>query len=98
MLVESINRVKRSGKSKNGNDYTIDVTEVVVKVPYDNADGFGSKFITYPYGKSDNFEKLQTLRGKLPIELDIELGSELNQYSQPVTVVNDIKLPTVKTA
>lgn len=93
MLVESINRVKRSGKSQKGNDYNIDVTEIVVKVPYDNLDGFGSKFINYPYGKSENFEKLQSLRGKLPLELDIELGTELNQYDQPVTVVIDIKLP-----
>lgn len=93
MLVESINRVKRSGTSKKGNEYNIDVTEIVVKVSYDNVDGFGSKFITYPYGKSENFEKLQSLRGKLPLELDLELGTELNQYDQPVTVVIDIKLP-----
>lgn len=93
MQVKSIDRVNRSGTSKTGNPYTIDQTTVTVEISYDNHDGFGFKSMTYQYGDSQNFEKLTALRGRLPMELEIELGTELNQYGSPVTVVNSISVP-----
>lgn len=93
MQVKAIERVNRSGTSKQGNPYTIDQTNITVEVPFDNHDGFGFKSMTYQYGDSTNFEKLVALRGRLPMELEVELGTELNQYGSPVTVVNAISVP-----
>lgn len=95
MKVTSVDRVNRSGTSKSGNPYTIDQTNITVEVPFDNHDGFGFKSMTYQYGNSQNFEKLTPLRGRLPIELEVELGTELNSYGSPVTVVNSINVPKV---
>lgn len=97
-IVRNINRVNRSGTSKSGNPYHIDQTNVVIDVPFDNEDGFGSKEMSYQYGTSANFAKLEVLRGKLPCQVDIELGTELNQYDQPVTVVTDVKLQSAQAA
>ena len=98
MLVNRISRTNQSGVSKKtGNPYHIDNTTVAVVIPFENADGFGAKEMEYQYGTSANFLTLDKLRGKLPCELEVELGTELNQYGNPVTVVNSISLPTVAT-
>lgn len=92
MLVNRINRTNVSGTSKKtGNPYTINNTEVTVTIPFDIPDGFGGKEMTYPFGDSANFLQLEKFRGKLPCELDVELGTELNQYGNPVTVVKSVK-------
>lgn len=96
VLIKRIERVNRSGTSKAGNPYTIDQTNVVCDVPFDSPDGFGFKEISYQYGSHTNFLGLESLRGSLPVELDIELGTELNQYGTPVTVVKSVKVPNVK--
>lgn len=93
-IIKRIERVNRSGTSKAGNPYTIDQTNIVVDVPFDTADGFGSKEMVYQYGDHTNMTKLETLRGKLPAEVDIELGTAFDNYDNPKTVVVDIKLPS----
>lgn len=90
MKVVAISRVNKSGISQKGSPYNIDRTDVTVEVPYSTPEGFGFKYTTYRYGKSDNFTKLEQYRSKLPVELDIELGVELNQYEMPETVIVNI--------
>lgn len=94
-IIKRIERVNRSGTSKAGNAYSIDQTNIVVDVPYETADGFGSKEMVYQYGDHTNMTKLEPLRGRLPCEVDIELGTELDQYDNPKTVVVDVKLPPI---
>lgn len=91
MLVNRIERTNVSGVSKKtGNPYTINNTIITITIPFESADGFGCKEMNYEYGDSSNFLTLEKLRGKLPAELDVELGTELNQYGNPVTVVKSI--------
>lgn len=95
MKVIRVDRVNRSGTSKTGNAYHIDQTEITVQVPYSSGDGFGFKEMTYQYGDSSNFSKIDILRDRLPIECDVELGVSLNSYGSTQTIVTDIKLPPV---
>lgn len=90
VIVKRIERLNRTGTSKSGNAYTLDRTTVVADVPFSSTDGFGAKEMEYQYGDHTNFLDLEKYRGKLPLELDIELGTELNQYDQPVTVIKSI--------
>lgn len=91
MLVNRIERTNVAGVSKKtGNPYSINNTQVTVTIPFDIADGFGGKEMTYDFGDSNNFLTLEKFRGKLPCELDVELGTELNQYGNPITVVKEI--------
>ena len=90
MTVIRVERVERSGTSKAGNPYNIDQTNIVVQVPY------GFKEQSFKYGKASQFAKLDTLRDRLPVELEFDLGIEINDYGQPVTVIKDLKLPTIK--
>lgn len=93
VIVKRIERVNRSGTSKAGNAYTINQTNLVCDVPFSSVDGFGSKEMVYQYGDHSKFSDLETLRGKLPYELDIELGTQLDNYDNPKTVVTSVKLP-----
>lgn len=98
MIVRRIESINREGVSrKTGEPYHIDVTQVTVDVPFNTPQGFGLKEITYPYGDAANFDRkgLSRLAGQLPIELDVDLGVDMNNYDSPVTIVNDIKLPPV---
>ena len=95
MKVIRVDRVNRSGTSKTGNPYHIDQTEITVQVPYSSGDGFGFKEMTYQYGDSSNFAKVENLRDRLPVDCDIELGVALNSYGSTQTIVTDIKLPQV---
>lgn len=90
VTVLSIERVNISGTSKKGNPYHIDETRLMVSVPFDNDDGFGIKTIDYVYGNSSNFDKLQSLRGKLPLDMDITLIPSINQYGAPISVISDL--------
>lgn len=91
MIVNRIERTNRQGTSKSGNPYHIDNTMVTVVIPFENSDGFGVKEMSYEFGTSQNFSTLDFCRGKLPMELDVELGTQLNQYGNPVTVITSIK-------
>lgn len=96
MTVIRVERVERSGTSKAGNPYHIDQTNVVVQVPYAEADGYGFKEQSFRYGKASKFAGLEVLRNQLPLELEMELSVEVNDYGQPVTVIKDLKLPVIK--
>lgn len=93
MKVIRVDRVNRSGTSKQGNAYHIDQTEITVQVPYSSADGFGFKEMTYQFGDSSNFAAVEQLRDRLPLDCDIELGVSLNSYGSAQTVVTDFKVP-----
>lgn len=92
MQIIRIERIQRSGTSKAGNPYHIDQTQITIAVPLSTPDGFGVKEMTYQYGDSSNFTRLEALRDRLPAIVDMELGVELNQYGSTVTVVKDLKL------
>ena len=98
MKVIRIDSVNRSGFSKTGNPYHIDQTEITVQVPYSSGDGFGFKEMTYQFGDSSNFAKVENLRDRLPVDCDIELGVALNSYGSTQTIVTDIKLPQLSQA
>lgn len=87
MKVVAINRVNRSGTSKSGMPYHIDQTNITVEVPFSSPEGFGFKHTVYPYGESKNFDKLEQYRSKLPLEMEIELGVEINKYESPITTI-----------
>lgn len=93
VIVKRIERVNRSGTSKAGNPYSIDRTNLVIDVAYDGDDGFGSKEMVYQYGSHSKFLELESLRGKLPCSVDIELGTKFDDYDNPVTVVTSLSLP-----
>lgn len=95
MTVIAITQTNIQGTSKKGQPYHIDQTSLTVAVPFDTDDGFGVKVTDYTVGRSSEFVKYAPLRGRLPVELDITLGVDVNQYGQPVTVVTDVKLPSV---
>lgn len=93
MTVIAITKTNIQGTSKKGQPYHIDQTRLTVSVPFDSEDGFGVKVTDYTVGSSSDFVKYAPLRGKLPLEMDITLGVEVNQYGQAVTVVTDVQLP-----
>ncbi|SJN27187.1 hypothetical protein [Psychrobacter sp. JB385] len=93
-IVSRIERVKKEGKAKEtGNPYSLDFTNITVLVPVSDTDQYGSKETTYQYGSADNFAKLDALRGKLPCEVEMDLGIEMDKYGNPKTVFTDVKLP-----
>lgn len=92
VMIKAITRADIQGTSKKGNPYHIDETRISVELPFNDDNGFGVKLQEYAIGKSKEFAKYEQLRGKLPVEADIELGIELNQYGQAVTVVQDLKI------
>lgn len=96
MTVVAISKADIQGVSKKGAPYKIDETRLTVALPFDTDDGFGIKTHEYVFGKAADFNKYQDLRGKLPVEADITLATELNTYGQPVTVVSDLKILSVK--
>lgn len=91
MTVVAITRVNIQGTSKKGLPYHIDETRLSVALPFDNDEGFGIKTHEYVFGDSMMFERFKSYRGKLPADFDITLGTELNQYGQPQTVVTDVQ-------
>lgn len=92
VIIKAVTRADIQGTSKKGNPYHIDETRISIELPFDDENGFGVKLQEYSIGKAKEFESLANLRGKLPVEADIELGVELNQYGQPVTKIKDFKL------
>lgn len=96
MTVVAIEKVQLNGISKKGQPYNIDETRITVSLPFDKDDGFGIKTHEYRYGTALDFNKFAPLRGKLPAELDITLGTQLSDYGQPVTVVTDVQMPMPK--
>lgn len=96
-LVSRIGKQLRSGVSKAGNAYSMDYTEIVVSVPLNTADSFGSKELVYQYGTAADYEKLEVLRGSLPCEVELELGTTVDSYGNPKTVVTSVK-PNVVTS
>ena len=96
MTVNSILRTNVTGVSKKtGNPYTINNTMVNVAIPFETPDGFGVKEIGYQFGDSGNFLNLEKFRGKLPAEMDVELGTGLDQYGNPTTVVTALSMPGI---
>lgn len=93
-IVHRIEKVLKSGTSKTGNAYSLDFTNVATSVPVNEAEVFGSKEMVYQYGAASNFSKLDALRGKLPCEVEIDLGVEMDSYGNPKTVITDVKLPS----
>lgn len=90
-ILKRVESVNRSGTSKSGNPYTIDQTNVVVDVPFNSDTGFGSKELIYQYGDHTKYHELSSLKGKLPTEVEIELGTEFDNYDNPITVVKSVK-------
>lgn len=89
--VTRIERVLRSGTSKTGNAYSLDFTNITFVVPVSDPDQFGTKETTFQYGKSSNFANLESLRGRLPVEMDITMGVEMDTYGNAKTVITDVK-------
>lgn len=93
-LVTRIEKVLKSGTSKTGNAYSLDFTNITVSVPVDDPNQFGaiaSKDTTYQYGSAANFANLEALRGRLPLEMDLTLGVNMDAYGNAKTVITDIK-------
>lgn len=95
VIIKAITCADIQGTSKKGNPYHIDETRISVELPFNDENGFGVKLQDYAIGKASEFVKYEPFRGKLPIEADIELGVELNQYGQAVTVVQSLKVKGV---
>lgn len=90
-LVTRIEKVLKSGLSKTGNAYSLDFTNITVSVPVNEVDAFGSKEVTFQYGKASNFDTIESLRRSLPIEMDISIGVEMDSYGNAKTVITDLK-------
>ena len=88
--IEGLNKV---GMSKKNEPYTLDFTRVTTEVPFSTPDGWGCKEMTYEYGTYQNLATLESLRDRLPVVCDVELGMGTNSFDQPITVITDIKLP-----
>ncbi len=89
--VTRIEKVLRTGTSKTGNAYSLDFTNITFSVPVNESESFGSKETTFQYGSASNFATLEALRGRLPIEMDITVGIEMDNYGNARTVITDIK-------
>ncbi len=94
ILISRIESLVKSGTSKGGNPYSLDFTKITALVPFHTAEGFGFKEMTYDYGKAANFQKLESLRGALPANVEVEIGIENDQYGNPLTVITDVKVAT----
>lgn len=92
--VTRIEEVLKSGISKTGNAYALDFVNLTVAVSVNDVSIFGSKETTYKYGAASNFARLEVLRGRLPLEVDLDIGIEMDTYGNPQTVITDVKLPT----
>lgn len=90
-LVSRIQKQLRSGISKTGNPYSMDHVDIVVSVPLSTSDAFGSKELVYQYGTASDFDKLDVLRSSLPCDVDLELGTIIDTYGNPKTVVTSVK-------
>lgn len=90
-LVTRIEKVLKNGVSKTGNAYSLDFTNVTFSVPVNDPLSFGAKETTFQYGLASNFSTLETLRGRLPISMDITVGVEMDAYGNAKTVITDIK-------
>lgn len=90
-LVTRIEKVLKSGTSKTGNAYSLDFTNVTFSVPVNDPLSFGAKETTFQYGSAGNFSNLEALRGRLPVEMDITMGVEMDTYGNAKTVITDIK-------
>jgi len=90
-IVTRIEKVLKEGISKTGNAYSLDFTNVTFSVPVNDPSQFGSKETTFQYGSAGKFSSLEALRGSLPIEMDITMGVEMDNYGNPKTVITDIK-------
>lgn len=93
--VSRVTKQNRSGTSKTGNPYALDFVEIVVSVPFNTPNAFGHKEVVYQYGKAADFSKLESLRSRLPCEVDLELGHEVDDYGNAKTVVTDVTVPPV---
>lgn len=90
-LVTRIEKVLKSGLSKTGNAYSLDFTNITFSVPVNDPLQFGSKETTFQYGEAVNFSHLEALRGRLPVEMDITVGVQMDAYGNAKTVITDIK-------
>ena len=90
-LVTRIEKVLKAGTSKTGNAYSLDFTNVTFSVPVNESLAFGAKETTFQYGSAGNFANLEALRGRLPVEMDITMGVEMDTYGNAKTVITDIK-------
>lgn len=93
MKVIRIEHEKLDGISKTGKPYSLDYTRVAVEVPFSSPKGFGTKEIEYQYGDHTNFGKIESLRDRLPLECELQLGQIVNDYGNPVTIITDIRVP-----
>ena len=92
VTVTRIERVLKSGTSKkSGNAYSLDFTNITFVVPVSDPDQFGTKETTFQYGAASNFSNLEALRGRLPVEMDITIGVEMDTYGNAKTVITDVK-------
>lgn len=89
--VTRIEKVLKSGISGKGNAYSLDFTNITFSIPTNESDVFGSKETTFQYGNAAKFSSLEALRGRLPVEMDITMGVEMDSYGNAKTVITDIK-------
>lgn len=90
-LVTRIEKVLKSGTSKTGNAYSLDFTNITIAAPVNEPLLFGSKETTFQFGSAGNFSNLEALRGRLPLEMDITIGVQMDSYGNAKTVITDIK-------
>lgn len=102
IVIKRVESINRKGVNSKGKDYHINVTNVYSDVPFDvdDQDGqsFGTKELAYQVGLTPshtNFQsfKLYELKGRLPLECEVEMGQTINAYGQPVPCIVDIKIP-----
>lgn len=89
--VTRIEKVLKSGTSAKGNAYSLDFTNITFSVPVNDPLLFGEKEATFQYGTAANFSNLEALRGRLPIDMDITMGIQMDAYGNAKTVITDIK-------
>lgn len=102
IVIKRVESINRRGITSKGKDYHIDVTNVFSDVPFetDDQDGvsFGTKELAYQVGQTPSHAnyhtfKLAELKGRLPLECEVEMGQAINAYGQPVPCIVDIKIP-----
>lgn len=88
-----VSRLNISGESKKtGKAYAIDRCNVALMVECTNEDAIGYKEVEYEYsGGSVMYGSLMKFAGHLPLECDVDLDVDLDNYGNPITVVTNIK-------
>lgn len=100
IVIKRVESINRKGVSSKGKEYHIDVTNVYSDVPFatddQNGTAFGTKELVYQVGLTPSHAnyhtfKLDQLKGRLPCEVEVEMGQALNAYGEPVPCIVDIK-------